>query len=220
MKDSQKRVNFCPNFFKVEVQPNGRSSQFCGTLLQQCDTLDLALVSWGKCTIIVHESAHTSHAMMDGKAAVDVAYGYTDCTLLAQGTFDRSCAKYADPNKPVCATNGVEGVCDKTMSGDNADTYSIVAAGIYFSQKCGKIIPAPPPRQNPPPGVTRRHEDTVSGRNHSRDLSIGHADPASGARLQRRGTSCPYSTDAWPFDGDDSELTITGLAHFGDSCEY
>jgi len=184
----------------------GEAANFAAPLLQQCDTLDLGWVSWAKCTIIVHEMTHTKHAMLDEQASLDVAYGYTDCTLLRNGEFDWSCAPYADPTKPpVCPVNGLEGLCPATFSGDNADTYSIVAGAVYFSQKCGKTIPPPPPRPNSALGVGRRDVGTV-GRTHPRELSIP-VEPATGALLQRRGTSCPDSTDAWAFD-DDADDTV------------
>ena len=77
--------------------------------------------------------------------AKDYAYGFNSCYQLAQGTFDRSCVPYAKDHKnPLCPVNGVEGVCPPERSSENADSYSFVAAGIYFSEKCNILIPLPP----------------------------------------------------------------------------
>lgn len=86
--------------------------------------------------------------------ALDVAYGYTSCTNLALGLFDRSCVSYGQQKKrkdgtlsaAICPDQaGVEGLCNSDMSARNADTYSHVAAGIYFSRQCNRAIPYPQP---------------------------------------------------------------------------
>jgi hypothetical protein len=86
--------------------------------------------------------------------AVDVAYGYTACSALPRGLFDPSCAPYALRKKlndgsfsqAVCPNQaGAQGFCDGDMSARNADTYSFIAAGIYFNRQCNRAIPHPPP---------------------------------------------------------------------------
>jgi hypothetical protein len=64
---------------------------------------------------------------------------------LPRNKFDRSCAPYASwTKKPQCPdSNGKEGLCPDKYSGGNADTYSFVAAGVYFSTKCARAIPYP-----------------------------------------------------------------------------
>lgn len=47
-------------------------------------------------------------------------------------------------SKILCPNaQGQEGVCNSKFSANNADTYSFVAAGIYFTTKCGTDIPLP-----------------------------------------------------------------------------
>lgn len=52
--------------------------------------------------------------------------------------------------------NGNEGLCPETYAESNADNVMLVAAGLWFSNQCGKIIPVlPPGPTNPlPPGPT------------------------------------------------------------------
>lgn len=78
----------------------------------------------------------------------DYAYGYTFCRQLAANTFDRSCMIRKMPgkgHKVMCPDpiTGEEGRCSDTLSLQNADTYSFVGAGVWFSSKCGKPIPLP-----------------------------------------------------------------------------
>jgi hypothetical protein len=78
-------------------------------------------------------------------SARDYAYGFNGCWLLPRKLLDRSCQPYASWSKePQCPdSNGKEGICPEKFSGGNADTYSFVAAGVYFSTKCARAIPYP-----------------------------------------------------------------------------
>lgn len=143
---------------------------------------------------------------VDMNSSLDVVYGYNGCTALAKGTFDRSCVPYkAQPNKKsnvpppadkiICprTENGVvvEGPCNADLSENNADTYSFVAAGIFFSKRCNKAIPHPQPQDRP---------------------------ASAGGTKRQIITSCPVS-DYVVWDGDDesARTRVVGYAHFGDS---
>jgi hypothetical protein len=127
--------------------------------------------------------------------SLDYAYGFTGCTELAQGTFDRSCAPYfkVTGSKPLCPqADDTEGICAAEISAQNADTYAHVAAGIYFSRMCNKVIPYPAPSSNA---------------NSKREM-------------ERRADSCPFMDDYVIWDDDnpgDNSIAITGYVHFGDS---
>ncbi|OTA99829.1 hypothetical protein M426DRAFT_268578 [Hypoxylon sp. CI-4A] len=138
MSDKNKIMNFCSPFFNEPA--------FRGTddLLGDCN-MDLRAAQRSRSAVIIHECTHTSYAMLDGDKALDYAYGYSGCTQLAQGTFDRSCVSYAKGRVLCPDSDGNESICSADYSGSNADTFGHVAAGIWFSQKCGKDIPLPPP---------------------------------------------------------------------------
>jgi hypothetical protein len=46
---------------------------------------------------------------------------------------------------PVDGDDKTEGTCDAELSEHNADSWSFVAAGVYFSNECNKAIPTPDP---------------------------------------------------------------------------
>ncbi|KAH2034642.1 hypothetical protein KXV65_000174 [Aspergillus fumigatus] len=80
--------------------------------------------------------------------AKDYAYGWESCKALAEGTFNRGCQEYAGLKGFLCEDKnnpGKDGVCDPDFSVVNADTWAVVAAGIFFSQELGKQIPLYPP---------------------------------------------------------------------------
>jgi hypothetical protein len=77
--------------------------------------------------------------------ADDFAYGATASRNLAAGTFDRSTVPYgvsATRNagkKPKCpsSTNPkIDGICSAATAERNADTYALIAAGVWFSKQC------------------------------------------------------------------------------------
>ncbi|RKU41802.1 hypothetical protein DL546_002162 [Coniochaeta pulveracea] len=97
--------------------------------------------------LVVTDLPHTPRS-------IDIAYGYTSCAQLPLGLFDRSCASYGGLKKkddgtfttPVCPNQaGGEGFCNGDLSARNADTYSHIAAGVYFSRQCNRAIPYPQP---------------------------------------------------------------------------
>ena len=94
-----------------------------------------------------------------------------------------------DPSNPQ-----KEGICPANLSEKNADTYSFVAAGVWFSLKCGAAIPFPPP-----PAPT----------------------PTPVPRFKPRGTLESRQSDSCPNYGDDfvidDQSNIGDYVHFGDS---
>lgn len=158
----------------------------------------------------------------------DYAYGFNGCTAMALGTFDRSCVTYALRN-PLCPDNtGAEGICAAEMSQNNADTYSFVGTGVYFSKKCRRIIPLPGTTTS---GTSDTNEDAdvprknlteiAKKRMHTRDLPVSEGatkdlSPPLQPRVSK--TTCPIA-DYIVFDGDERKMGtgIKGYAHFGDS---
>jgi hypothetical protein len=71
-----------------------------------------------------------------------IAVGYQDSASLADGTFDRSRATYADPANVLCPNgSGAEGLCPASLATSNADSWALTAAGISFTTLCGRQIP-------------------------------------------------------------------------------
>ncbi|KAK8026491.1 hypothetical protein PG991_003547 [Apiospora marii] len=156
MNDGKKTMNFCNAFFTpVQGPGGGLAYQMTPDLLNDCANIDIKTAQWGTASILLHELTHTGYAMGGNKGTSDYAYGYIDNRRLPLGLLDRNCKKYASQLKgALCPNaNGVDGVCAGERSGDNADTYSFVAAGVYFSQQCNRDIPMPnvPNLPAPPP---------------------------------------------------------------------
>ncbi|KAH8903035.1 SGNH hydrolase [Coniochaeta sp. PMI_546] len=148
MNDGTQIMNFCAKFFN---DPRVKNSD---EVLNECNSINLRDAQFTRAAIIVHEASHTYYTMRDGPPSIDVAYGYTSCTNLPLGLFDRSCVPYGGLKKrsdgtftPAICPNqaGGEGFCNGDMSARNADTYSHVAAGVYFSRQCNRAIPYPQP---------------------------------------------------------------------------
>ncbi|KAF3920067.1 hypothetical protein AA313_de0200233 [Arthrobotrys entomopaga] len=189
MNDNTFIMNFCARFFKSTAIFKGTQE-----LLDSCGTIDLRAAQRSRSAVIIHECTHTTYAMRGNAPSRDYAYGYNGCTQLPLGEFDRSCAQYAASTAGgvLCPTaTGAEGVCPAEFSAQNADTYAHVAAGIYFTQRCSRDIPYPPPSA---PGTKRA--------------------------VARRSDICPLVDDYILWDGadpDDTSIAITGYVHFGDS---
>ncbi|KAK3937884.1 Mutanase Pc12g07500-like protein 1 [Diplogelasinospora grovesii] len=189
MNDATQIMYFCDKWFD---DPDVKSTY---QVQAECSTINLRDAQWTKSAVIVHEATHTYYAMRDGAPALDIAYGYTGCSVLPSGLFNRACTPYGALKKkkgggfttPLCPNNdGDEGFCPGDMSAQNADTYSHIAAGIYFSRVCNRDIPYPT-------GPT-----------------VGQLEP--------RDTSCPFVDDYIVWDGaDDTTQGIIGYVHFGDS---
>jgi hypothetical protein len=139
-------MNFCNKFFNEAegIKPTNN-------VLGQCGNLHLRDAQHSRASVVVHECSHTNYAMGgDGTATLDYAYGFNGCSKLAAGIFDRSCVPYANPRKLLCAdpnNPGQEGICGADRSTRNADTYSFVAAGVWFTERCSREIPFPPPAE-------------------------------------------------------------------------
>ena len=86
-----------------------------------------------------------------------------DCIDLADNKFDRSKRPYGqgnrkyksngdlfcpkDPNNP----KGEEGICDPEFTQENADSYALPGAGVYYSKQCGKTLGLDRSPIGPPP---------------------------------------------------------------------
>ncbi|KAL6229273.1 SGNH hydrolase-type esterase domain-containing protein [Aspergillus navahoensis] len=146
MDGVNKQMNVCPEFLT--------HSDFAPTAdrLDQCDSLDLRRVLRTGAAVIFHEVLHTSYAMSGeqdgGETAKDYAYGYWPSVALARGTFNRGCTEYGElantAGRPLCGdSSNKEGICDADLSRLNADSWTIVAAALYFGAHCQKTIPRP-----------------------------------------------------------------------------
>ena len=79
---------------------------------------------------------------------MDFAYGFNGCYLLARGGFNKACEdhKYKGDKGIMCPDPkdpSKEGYCRADIEWQNADTWSFIATGIYFSQECSRQIPLP-----------------------------------------------------------------------------
>ncbi|KAJ5951187.1 uncharacterized protein N7479_009600 [Penicillium vulpinum] len=103
-----------------------------------------------RATILVHEMTHSKFAMSPTgeRQSKDYAYGWESCKQLAEGTFNRGCEEYAGLKGMLCADPSnpkKDGVCNADFSANNADTWAVIAAGIFFSEVGQKAIPLDPP---------------------------------------------------------------------------
>ncbi|KAH6842747.1 mutanase [Chaetomium sp. MPI-CAGE-AT-0009] len=224
MNDVTQIMNFCPSFF------DHPDIKYSTRVLNDCATINLRDAQFTKAAVIVHEATHTFYAMRDGPPAIDIAYGFTGCSALPLGQFDRSCVSYGQQkldkkgvlSPALCPDEaGKEGLCPPEMSARNADTYSHVAAGIYFSKQCNRDIPYPSG-----PGSSREFSAVARGIDPaSSSITAGTTAGAGEAnRRSRRSTTtgdapkCALMDDFIVFDGpDENARGILGHAHFGDS---
>ncbi|KAH7380166.1 SGNH hydrolase-type esterase domain-containing protein [Pyrenochaeta sp. MPI-SDFR-AT-0127] len=242
MGDDRQTMNFCDSFFAPTGEIKGTNDR-----TQDCQSMTLKEAHRSKAAVLVHEMTHTRYAMLYEDPALDYAYGFTTSYQLALGVFDRSCApwiKNKKTSKILCPkANGEEGVCDEKYSGKNADSFALVAAGIYFSEKCNRAIPLPPlPTPifvfNPTPvssvPIIRPSSAVGSGASvillrpsieptKASSMVIGTPVPRFMPRNRRNEpkqalnvrASCPVYDDYIAFD--DSREEIVGYVHFGDS---
>ncbi|CAO2648048.1 Nn.00g089700.m01.CDS01 [Neocucurbitaria sp. VM-36] len=219
MGDDRKTMNFCDIFF-TDGKIKGTNDRE-----KDCQTMDLKAAHHSKAAILVHEMTHTRFAMLYEDPALDYAYGFSASYQLALGVFDRSCVPYKG-DKALCPnSNGEEGVCDKEFSGKNADSYALVAAGIYYTNKCKRAIPLPPL----PAPVFIFDPNSEASTLPNKALATGEdaiasSLPISILRRHRRSDErkalaaryeCPLYDDYIVFDGNGEE--IVGYVHFGDS---
>lgn len=106
------------------------------------------------------------------------------------------------------------------MSARNADTYSHVAAGIYFSRQCNRAIPFPTgPRGVPKGDIESPMLLNSTGHPHDgRWTKRAHRNAVK--QFKSRAESCPLMDDFIIWDGSDEDLNsigVRGYAHFGDS---
>lgn len=202
-------VNFCNKFF----DPNS-GLKTTDQLLKDCGTINLRDAQRSRAAVLVHEASHTTYAMQgmgpDGAKALDYAYGFVACTQLPRGAFDRSCVPYRG-SKALCGNAaGTEGVCEAHLSALNADTYSFVSAGVYFSQKCNREIQFPPP----PIPIQSRSSESQNARGDNPILPrAGLGQPGNNIL-----NACPVPDEYLVIDGEDEPTTrVRGYAHFGDS---
>lgn len=103
-----------------------------------------------RAAVLVHEMTHTKFAMdaVGPYKTRDYAYGWESCKELAEGTFNRGCQEYTGLQGKLCPDKDdstKEGLCDSKFSALNADTWAVVAAGIFFSHELERQIPLYPP---------------------------------------------------------------------------
>ncbi|GFF57063.1 mutanase [Aspergillus udagawae] len=103
-----------------------------------------------RAAVLVHEMTHTKFAMhaVGPYKTRDYAYGWESCKELAEGTFNRGCQVYTGLQGKLCPDKDdstKEGLCDSKFSARNADTWAVVAAGIFFSHELERQIPLYPP---------------------------------------------------------------------------
>ncbi|KAJ9480771.1 hypothetical protein VN97_g12756 [Penicillium thymicola] len=128
---------------------------------KECGSMSVREAHHSRAAVLLHESSHTSYAMTGqirgGQPSLDYAYGYEASRDLALGKHDRSCWLYGQRDAlrgkalrgPEIGDNfHSESVCNAKLSKNNADSYALVAAGLYFSAHCHKTIPTPPPSTN------------------------------------------------------------------------
>ncbi|KAF2126194.1 hypothetical protein P153DRAFT_388939 [Dothidotthia symphoricarpi CBS 119687] len=209
MGDDRKTMNFCDKFFTL-AEIKGTNDR-----AKDCQTMDLRDAHRSKAAILVHEMTHTRYAMLWEDPALDIAYGYTASYHLSRGLFDRSCVIYKG-TKALCPNaKGQEGLCDAEDSGKNADSYALVAAGIYYTNRCNRVIPLPP-APNPLFTIDPNWEDSALPAKSSEMVGnpVGSPLPSSIPRRRRREDrrkalaarfDCPVYDDYIVIDGNGDE---------------
>lgn len=196
MNDGKNNMNFCEKFFagneysgnKAETVDTESYVKACKANECHSDTLYFAYRT--KSTTILHEMTHTTYAMTQGEPALDYAYGVNDCKDLALDQFDRSERPYGTGNNkyknkkkgilfcPSKDDDQKEGICDPEFAQTNADSYALVAAGVYFSDQCGKPLSLESFPVGAPPKFAsqRRARDLTSGKllEARRDILVGN----------------------------------------------
>jgi hypothetical protein len=169
MNAFSKTVNICPGIFSsTKMAPTSeRIAQIPPTILEAHHSLS---------TVIVHEMTHTKRALAPVSGAIiarDYAYGWEACKALADGTFDWGCSDYANKTKTLCpdpTPDGPDGQCSAELSAANADNWAMVAAGIYFSQKCKRIIPIPTTSPSTADSGCPKYDDVIIDENGGDDF--------------------------------------------------
>lgn len=162
-------MNFCPGadkFFNTKI--SGDSDLLIDTQHRVTKLIasaagdmsnSLKLAHRSRAIALIHELTHTNYAASAGvdeapkeyqkryDMAKDFAYGISDCLQLAKGTFNRVPGERVYLNKPprgavYCGATKVEGgICPAAVAMINADSYALLAAGVWFSYQIGKELP-------------------------------------------------------------------------------
>ncbi|QYT03219.1 Mutanase [Trichoderma simmonsii] len=148
MNDKTKTMNFCKAFFNPSTDLNAKSATYTAEFLTgQCANINLRNAQRAGAATLIHEITHTSTAMLGGKRTLDYAYGFNGCSWLSQNVFKRTCMPYHRQDSTTYTVNrdgdGNELPQDPNLAARNADTYSHIAAGIYFEKTCNRAPPFP-----------------------------------------------------------------------------
>ncbi|CAD6593247.1 MAG: hypothetical protein ASARMPRED_007178 [Alectoria sarmentosa] len=174
MRDKTHTMNICSAWFSVAGTPAGAkgSPDLISTsdVLAGCTGDSPKYVNlqdfWpDRAQSLLHEWTHTAY-FTTTKRTIDYAYGVQKCLDLAAGSRVMPPNRERNTNgKPICpdkANPAQPGACDPNLSIDNADTLSIIAGGLWFSDpaQCNRAIPigltaAPPP--------SRKRQATTDG---------------------------------------------------------
>ncbi|KAF2746553.1 SGNH hydrolase [Sporormia fimetaria CBS 119925] len=159
--------------------------------------------------------------MLDTSRSLDYAYGLNGCTRLARGGFNRNtnCHGKGYPKTktifcPDKNDKNVEGECPPENADTNADTFSFIAAGVFFSVECKKEIPLPTERLDPAKRDNLATPTTL--------LRVRAPQATNGLEESQ---TCEAYDDAifWDdpepeeSDGDTGGGRLEGYVHFGDS---
>ena len=143
MNAGQKTLNICPRFFNDPEM----TATFDKYITRPATIREAHHV---RSAVILHEMTHTKFSMKSvpddlAVKAHDYAYGWEACKELAAGTFNRGCQDYKMLKGPLCKVPGsdpaMDGICEAKFSAANADTWAVIAAGIFFSEHWKNQIP-------------------------------------------------------------------------------
>ncbi|KAI9886929.1 MAG: hypothetical protein M1823_001221 [Watsoniomyces obsoletus] len=127
-KPGTKQINICNPWFNDQTKvETSFILENCGGKGASSKKLErLSAFKGSKALTLLHEMAHLEYAGGKQDRARDYAYGVKDCLALAAGKHQ---------NVKQC-----KGRCNPKESFENADTLALVAAGEYWSGRCGKKI--------------------------------------------------------------------------------
>ncbi|KAJ5766041.1 mutanase [Penicillium nucicola] len=143
-------LTLCDSFLNPPIA--GTKIQKTASNLEQCKNgeLELREAQRSAASVLIHECLHTTYAMLGDKPGLDYAYGLSASLELPKGTFDRRCGdgpkmRALTEKMPLCGVDptnkqGEDGICNANLCLRNPDSWSFVATGIWFSEKCGKMI--------------------------------------------------------------------------------
>ncbi|TGO28094.1 hypothetical protein BPAE_0032g00370 [Botrytis paeoniae] len=162
-------MNLCSACFDITATPaaklkNIKNLASTSDIISGCTVAtptynSLEDIWYGKGQSLLHEWTHTRYFVGGASKTIDYAYGVQYCLKLAAGSYmmpenresrivngdvEYICPSEEDPTKP--------GICDPNLSIDNADTVSIIAGGLWFSDKaqCNRVLPVGTVADAPP----------------------------------------------------------------------